>query len=67
MVAWEDVGFVTAISRPENILLDLLARPFAPVEGASDECIRDSKIYFAELRKYNPWALQSASIFHFIA
>ncbi|XP_011498391.1 PREDICTED: nose resistant to fluoxetine protein 6-like [Ceratosolen solmsi marchali] len=56
--AWEIVDAVSTISRPENILLDLLARPFAPTEGASNECIRDSKIYFAELRKYNPWALQ---------
>ncbi|XP_014224477.1 nose resistant to fluoxetine protein 6-like [Trichogramma pretiosum] len=46
------------VPRPEATLLELLSRPFAPTEGASQECIRDSKIYFAELRNYNPWALQ---------
>ncbi|XP_014204831.1 nose resistant to fluoxetine protein 6-like [Copidosoma floridanum] len=54
------IALITGVdgTSPETTLLRLLERPFAPVEGASAECSRDSKIYFAELRKYKPWALQ---------
>ncbi|XP_070165410.1 nose resistant to fluoxetine protein 6 isoform X1 [Polyergus mexicanus] len=44
--------------RPEAILAEVLAKPFAPREFASLECIRDSRIYLEALEKYTPWALQ---------
>ncbi|XP_029174811.1 nose resistant to fluoxetine protein 6-like [Nylanderia fulva] len=44
--------------RPETILAEVLAKPFAPHEFASPECIRDSKYYLEALEKYTPWALQ---------
>lgn len=57
VIASEDTA--GSVTRPEIILLELLSKPFAPTEAASEQCIKDSKIYFSELRKYNPWALQS--------
>nr|XP_003703360.2 PREDICTED: nose resistant to fluoxetine protein 6-like [Megachile rotundata] len=47
-----------AVDRPETVLLDLLAKPFAPSDGVSAECLKDSGIYLKELARYAPWALQ---------
>nr|XP_034192714.1 nose resistant to fluoxetine protein 6-like isoform X1 [Osmia lignaria] len=44
--------------KPETVLFDLLAKPFAPSDGASVECLKDSEIYLKELARYAPWALQ---------
>ena len=45
--------------RPEIILEEVLAKPFAPREVASPKCIRDSEIYLEALEKYTPWAIKS--------
>ncbi|XP_076231367.1 O-acyltransferase like protein [Calliopsis andreniformis] len=49
---------VAAAEKPETVLLDFLAKPFAPSDGASDQCLRDSAIYLKEIARYTPWALQ---------
>lgn len=54
------VGFVElTVDKPERILLDFLSKPFAPLDGASEECLKDSSVYLKELNRYTPWALQS--------
>lgn len=58
------VGFgelTGAVDKPETVLLDFLSKPFAPSDGASEECLRDSALYLKELSQYTPWALQSKS------
>ncbi|XP_003396151.2 nose resistant to fluoxetine protein 6 isoform X1 [Bombus terrestris] len=55
------VGFgelTGAVDKPETVLLDFLSKPFAPSDGASEECLRDSALYLKELSQYTPWALQ---------
>lgn len=52
------VPAITA-DKPETVLFDLLAKPFAPSDGASVQCLKDSGIYLKELARYAPWALQS--------
>ncbi|XP_046748057.1 nose resistant to fluoxetine protein 6-like [Diprion similis] len=44
--------------RPEVTLLEVLAQPLVPTDGASDDCLRDSDVYIASLGNYTPWALQ---------
>ncbi|XP_015437152.1 PREDICTED: LOW QUALITY PROTEIN: nose resistant to fluoxetine protein 6-like [Dufourea novaeangliae] len=44
--------------KPETVLFDFLAKPFAPFDGASEQCLRDSAVYFREVARYTPWALQ---------
>lgn len=54
------VGFTElTVDKPERILLDFLSKPFAPLDGASEECLKDSSVYLKELNRYTPWALQS--------
>lgn len=54
------VGFAElTVDKPERILLDFLSKPFAPLDGASEECLKDSSVYLKELNRYTPWALQS--------
>lgn len=59
LMAKESEGELTP--RPEETLLNVLGRPFAPTNSsnASFECLRDSKIYFDALSNYSVWALQS--------
>lgn len=53
------VGFAElTVDKPEKILLDFLSKPFAPLDGASEECLKDSSVYLKELNRYTPWALQ---------
>ncbi|KZC14350.1 Nose resistant to fluoxetine protein 6 [Dufourea novaeangliae] len=47
-----------AAVKPETVLFDFLAKPFAPFDGASEQCLRDSAVYFREVARYTPWALQ---------
>ncbi|XP_076627232.1 nose resistant to fluoxetine protein 6 [Colletes latitarsis] len=44
--------------QPETVLLDFLARPFAPSDNASEQCLTDSAIYLTEVSRFAPWALQ---------
>ncbi|XP_017766098.1 PREDICTED: nose resistant to fluoxetine protein 6-like [Eufriesea mexicana] len=48
----------TSTDKPETMLLDFLSKPFAPSDGVSAECLRDSAFYLRELDQYTPWALQ---------
>lgn len=52
-------GVSAAVEKPETVLMDFLAKPFAPSDGASIECLRASGVYLMELDRYTPWALQS--------
>ncbi|XP_076646395.1 O-acyltransferase like protein [Halictus rubicundus] len=52
-----DGGFADRV-KPEAVLLDVLAKPFAPSDGASEACLRDSALYLKEVASYTPWALQ---------
>jgi hypothetical protein len=45
--------------RPEEILAEVLMKPFVPQDFASPECIRDSKFYLKAFDTYAPWAIQS--------
>ncbi|CAK9804439.1 Nose resistant to fluoxetine protein 6 [Anthophora plagiata] len=47
-----------AVDKPETVLMDFLAKPFAPSDGASEQCLRDSGLYLREFDRYVPWALQ---------
>ncbi|XP_076179413.1 O-acyltransferase like protein isoform X2 [Ptiloglossa arizonensis] len=49
---------VNATDKPETVLLDFLAKPFAPLDGASEQCLEDSAIYLEQVTRYAPWALQ---------
>lgn len=48
-----------ARDKPETMLLDFLSKPFAPSDGVSLDCLRDSTFYLRELDRYTPWALRS--------
>ncbi|XP_033326893.2 O-acyltransferase like protein isoform X1 [Megalopta genalis] len=52
------VAPVQARVKPEAVLLELLAKPFAPSDGASETCLRSSALYLREVARYTPWALQ---------
>ncbi|XP_053995244.1 nose resistant to fluoxetine protein 6-like isoform X2 [Hylaeus anthracinus] len=49
---------ITALDKPETVLLNLLTKPFAPSEGASEQCLKDSANYLTEITRYAAWALQ---------
>lgn len=50
---------------PETIF-EYLAKPFAPSDGASEQCLHDSGLYLREVDRYTPWALQSKSDLAFL-
>ncbi|XP_017789113.1 PREDICTED: nose resistant to fluoxetine protein 6-like, partial [Habropoda laboriosa] len=51
-------GTAGAVDKPDIVLMDFLAKPFVPSDGASEQCLRDSAMYLRELDRYAPWALQ---------
>lgn len=49
--------------KPEQILIEVLTKPFVPRDFASSDCIRDSNFYLKGFETYKPWALQSEYIY----